>query len=143
MLRAGILDFINNNFRIGTLFILSACLLTVFLTRQAADEIDTVDIYPTAIKNLPTAMNYNSEEGFTCTGLTWDTKEGVFWIANFGKARPELEEIQPSLIKISEDFSCIYAELSLVGIADETNSMNLQGISYDGTDDSLWIVLGG
>lgn len=78
-------------------------------------------------------------EDFTCTGMTYDSLNKSFWIADNG-ASDASEEVHPRLIEISSDFKHILNTIDLKEIMDD--SFNLQGLSYDKIDDALWIATG-
>ncbi len=73
-----------------------------------------------------------NEPGFTCTGLTYDIKSDSFWIGNYGKISQTNEMKNPSLVQISNDFKKIKKQIVIKGDVD------IQGVSYDSTTDTLW-----
>lgn len=77
-------------------------------------------------------------KNFTCTGLTWDSKEKVFWIADYG-ASYNSETKFPRLVKMDQNLN----EIGYINLSGALNSDdNLQGISYDISNDSIWIAVG-
>lgn len=77
-------------------------------------------------------------ENFTCTGLTWDSKEKVFWVADYGSTSNNGVK-NPRLVKMDQNLKII-GDIDLSSVI-ETDD-NLQGISYDISDDSIWIAIG-
>lgn len=78
-------------------------------------------------------------ENFTCTGLTYDEKSDTFWIADYGVLSSN-ERTIPRIVQINKDMTSVISELSLNDILG--GDINLQGISYDKKDDSLWLATG-
>lgn len=79
------------------------------------------------------------EENFTCTGLTYDKKEDSFWIGDYGKS-PLNGVIFPRIVEVDKNFQNVLRVILLNDILD--SSANLQGITYDDNDDSLWLAVG-
>lgn len=77
-------------------------------------------------------------ENFTCTGLTWDSKEKAFWIADYGTTSND-EKKNPRLVKMDRNLNII-GYINLSGVLKSGD--NLQGISYDISNDSIWIAIG-
>lgn len=78
-------------------------------------------------------------DNITCTGLTFDPNDKTFWIADHGKLPGESLTF-PKLIKVNDSFSTVLSELSLSDIL--TQPSNLQGISYDTKDNTIWLATG-
>lgn len=78
-------------------------------------------------------------DNFTCTGLTFDEKNKTFWIADYGALDSNDKPI-PRIVQINKDMTSVISELSLNDILGQ--DINLQGISYDKKDDSLWLATG-
>lgn len=78
------------------------------------------------------------EENITCTGLTYSKKNNSFWIADLGSKKKN-EERLPRLIETNDKFDSIK---SIVYIKDFNEEVNLQGIYFDDTSDTLWIATG-
>ena len=76
---------------------------------------------------------------FTCTGLTFDIQNNTFWIADFGTEKNNSER-KPRLLELNEEFTEVLEVIDLSNICD-TNT-NLQGITYDVKDDSIWLATG-
>lgn len=79
------------------------------------------------------------ENNFTCTGMTYDSKDNSFWIADYG-AQSEDERLVPRLVKVDEELSKVITTIYLERLVDD--KFNLQGISYDVINDTLWIATG-
>lgn len=72
-------------------------------------------------------------KGFTCTGLTYDRKRNTFWIGNYGKLTPSDKLKTPSIIQVSADFKTILSKITFTD-----SDIDIQGVSYDETTDTLW-----
>ena len=81
----------------------------------------------------------DSDGSFTCTGLSHDTVENVFWGGYYGKTDPEDVNLSPALIKLDMDFN-ILDEIPLDLFAGENPKMSLQGVAFDSVDNSLWFT---
>ena len=79
------------------------------------------------------------EENFTCTGMTYDSKDNSFWVADYGALTGE-QELKPRLIEVNADLNTELRTIDLRNLVED--SFNLQGVSYDANDDSLWIATG-
>jgi len=74
----------------------------------------------------------------TCTGLTYDSKDNTFWIGDYGAL--EKDQIpQPKLYEVTADFLRV---LRIIQLDNLEETANLQGVSYDSVNDSLWIATG-
>ncbi len=87
---------------------------------------------------LPDVMYSSPGSGFTCTGLTYSPKSDTFYIGNFGMTFPSDSERSASIVQLSKNCSEVLSETPLNEIVSET--INLQGISYDTSNDSFWIA---
>ena len=83
--------------------------------------------------------NEFNENDFTCTGMTYDTKNNSIWIADYG-AENDNNELNPRLLELDYEYKNVINIINLKNIMD--NSFNLQGISYDEIDNSLWLATG-
>lgn len=90
---------------------------------------------------IPDASNYSPGSGFTCTGLAYDNVDDVFWVGNYGSEYPKSDVVLPTIIKMSKDFKEIEDEIRIYEIFPDRN-INLQGVAYDNSDDSLWFADG-
>lgn len=72
----------------------------------------------------------------TCTGLTYDSENHFYWIGNYGKSKPNVEEKSPQIIECNEDFTSCKNIIAL------EESVNVQGIAYDHTSQTLWYTDG-
>lgn len=73
-------------------------------------------------------------ENFTCTGLTFDTIDEVFWIADFG-ALNKYDEAVPRIIAVDKNLNKCMNNM-LIGGADDPN---LQGLAFDESNNTLWV----
>lgn len=79
------------------------------------------------------------EDDFTCTGMTYDTKDNAFWIADYGAQSGE-DVLTTRLVEIDSEFKKVIDIINLEQLVDDT--YNLQGVSYDLVNDTLWIATG-
>lgn len=89
-------------------------------------------------KEIIDFSRFNSED-FTCTGLTYDSKEDTFWIADYGAYNAD-DEANSRLVEVDRKFTSIIRTIDLSNILD--TSANLQGIAYDSQDNELWLAIG-
>lgn len=90
----------------------------------------------------PQEIFYFEEAGlgnFTCTGMTYDSKNDTFWIADYG-ALPGDSNLHPRLIEMKSDFTETVTILDISNLVDK--KANIQGICYDEHDDMIWIATG-
>lgn len=76
---------------------------------------------------------------FTCTGLTYDTKEDCFWIADYGSLEKD-DLVKPKIIAVDSELTYVVRTIDLPNMPFE--SVNLQGISYDSYRDEIWAAIG-
>lgn len=76
-----------------------------------------------------------NESDFTCTGMTYDDENNSIWIADYGS-----EEKHPRLVEVNASFDKVLRVIDLQSL--DSTTFNLQGISYDKKNDSLWIASG-
>lgn len=121
-----------------------ALVLIVFITgflliatRPSNKSIISSDLIPITVLDykeiivLPSL--HDNELGFTCTGITYDNKRDSFWIGNYGKINQSQNEAKPSIVQVSKDFKTIKNEIIIHG-----DDVDVQGVSYDETTDTLW-----
>lgn len=101
--------------------------------------IDSKVLSPFKQSNLPDLRNSSKDAGFTCTGLTYDPNEDVFWVGNYGKETIDQKEISPSIVKLSRDFTTVLNEIKIKPLLNE-NDINIQGLAYDSNENSLWFT---
>lgn len=78
-------------------------------------------------------------EDFTCTGLTYDSKDEAFWIGDYGAMNSE-DQAKPRIIEVDGSFGSVLRTVELNDLLD--SSANLQGVSYDNSADCLWLAVG-
>lgn len=66
-----------------------------------------------SIIKVPDIKGGPIHKGFTCTGLTYDTNEDIFYIGNIGKELPTSEGFQSTIVKVSKDFMTNLGEIDL------------------------------
>lgn len=86
---------------------------------------------------LPDAQFSANGLGFTCTGLTYDKNESIFYVGNYGKMKPTDSETHHSIVKLSKDCSNIIDEINLSNIS---NINDVQGVAIDTATNTLWVV---
>lgn len=95
------------------------------------------------IVNLnPIKIIYFEELGldnFTCTGITYDSLNNSYWIADYG-ANSINDKPIPRIIEIDNEFKTIKNIISLENKLDKES--NLQGITYDSDNDYLVLATG-
>ncbi len=86
--------------------------------------------------DIPDINESDKGLGFTCTGITYDLKDDTYWLGNYGKLHRDSVNNEPSLVEISADFSTVINQIPV------EKCMDVQGIAYDKTNDSLWFSSG-
>ena len=76
---------------------------------------------------------------FTCTGLTYDSKDNSFWVGDYGAMNPN-EPAVPRIIEVDRSLNSILRTVDLNDVLDST--ANLQGVTYDCNSDCLWLAIG-
>ncbi len=98
--------------------------------------IEASRIDPVSTVILPNSR-YNMH-GFTCTGMTYDSVEDCFYVGNYGKVIPDDSIHRPSIIKLSRDMQLL-DEIDFDEIESDDNNKNVQGVTFDASDNTLWI----
>ena len=75
----------------------------------------------------------------TCTGLTYDIRDDSFWIGDYGSVDSKTKA-KPRLIEVDHEFTHVIKTIELVDVLN--TSANLQGVSYDKKEDTLWLAVG-
>lgn len=78
-------------------------------------------------------------DNITCTGLTFDTNDESFWIADYGKSYNNSVN-KPRLIEVDRELKHVIKIIKLDKI--NSNNFNLQGITYDSYSDNLALATG-
>lgn len=108
-----------------------------FLRRPRPLNSDSIDYELSTVKKI--YFDEMGLENFTCTGLTYDYNEDVFWVADYG-ALPGEDIISPRLVKFNSELTEYLAIFDIgqsIGV-----SPNVQGIAYDGINNTLRIATG-
>lgn len=111
--------------------------ILLLATRPYNKSIISSDLIPITVldydKIIELPSLYDNELGFTCTGITYDNKRDSFWIGNYGKINQSQNEAKPSIVQVSKDFKTIKSEIIILD-----DAVDVQGVSYDETTDTLW-----
>ncbi len=107
--------------------------LNYFPTNQI-DEGGAQTIKPTERVSLP-ALNGRR---ITCTGMTFDPDDNLFWICDYGRETESDPNYEPGIVGLDASFTKVERvfRLSL-----EPND-SLQGITYDTASHTLWFTTG-
>lgn len=81
-----------------------------------------------------------AENNFTCTGMTYDEVDDVFWIADYGKMNKD-DVLNPRIVELSRDLKSVKSVIDIKALVKD-NDFNLQGVSFDNKNNSLWIATG-
>lgn len=111
---------------------LTMLVITIFLIGCGKQE----GIISKSIIQVPDVEGGLEGKGFTCTGLTYDNKEDVFYVANIGKATPKTEGFKSTIVKVSKDFKENLGEIKLYETFKEMS--DIQGLTIDYSDNSFW-----
>lgn len=84
-------------------------------------------------------FNEFGSDNFTSTGLTFDKKDNVFWIGDYGALKSTYSPT-PRVIEVNRDLTKVLSIIDLSNVL--SNSDNLQGVAYDEITDSLWLAVG-
>lgn len=79
----------------------------------------------------------NAGEGFTCTGLSYDQADDVFYVGRYGKVYSDDEYSESEIIVLDSDFGLMRI-IELTQIPELENS--IQGIAYDSKSDTIWFT---
>ncbi len=122
-------------------FVLYKLFLRYEYQKTISSKINASDLVDASCKSInPDKIVYVenlSLDNFTATGMTYDTKSNSFWIADHGTN--DFDKLK--LIELNDKLDSI---VNIVEIENYTNSNsnNLQGITYDKSNDSFWLALG-
>lgn len=99
------------------------------------DNIKIIDLDPVDTVELPNVLS----DGYalTVTGLSYNVKDNIFYIGNYGKAVKDDKNFHPSIVTTSSNFSTIENILYF-----ENKELDMQGIVYDEINESLWYTNG-
>lgn len=126
------------------IFVLVIVLMVILYNRnQMKNKIDVtslkgvtiIDLEPIEYVELPSVLDNGA--ALTATGISYNTNEDVFFIGNYGKATIDDSQFYPSIISMTQGFSCINNVLHF-----DVGSIDVQGIAYDETNDSFWYTNG-
>lgn len=120
------------------LLILINMLVATIITGCSIDENKKADNIPTLMSEIPMPDVELGDpgKGFTCTGLTYDENEDIFYVGNIGKALPSTEGFKSTIVKLSKDGTTNLGEIKLYNTFPEMS--DIQGITVDKSDDTLW-----
>lgn len=89
-----------------------------------------------SVVKLPDVLNGESGKGFTCTGLTYDAVENVYYMGNIGKITPDIPGCHSTIVKLSDDFTVNLGEIEIGKIF--PTRQDVQGVTFDSSDNTLW-----
>lgn len=112
----------------GLLFLVS----TIF---QSCSKIEHKQLLYTI--DLDSLMNIQNARPFTCTGLAYNSVLHEWYVGNIGISKPEAGQINSSIEVFNEDFTQWLRSIELAQIF--PNMVDVQGLSIDSTDGSLWV----
>lgn len=87
-------------------------------------------------QKLPDAQGGDLNEGFTCTGLTYDPVDLNWWCGNDGRNLDGDVTYEPSLVQVSLNGVTLVDEIDVGTLFASAESV--QGVAYDTSDDTLW-----
>ena len=96
-------------------------------------------IYSTQSYTLPYVDTEDGKVGFTCTGLTFDEVNEVWWIGCYGRTNEDEEYGHSRIIEMDRDFEKILNVLDISSLVEGTKD-NIQGVAYDNSNNSLWFT---
>jgi hypothetical protein len=88
--------------------------------------------------SFPDAIEGVVGEGFTCTGLAWDSSRSTFWVGNFGAPTDADATSQSSLVQMTAAGVKV-SEIDLFALYGGGFG-GIQGVAWDSSDDSLWVA---
>ena len=110
---------------------------TDFSSSEIAPSAEAVDgLIADEIIPLPDIELGLKGKGFTCTGLTYDEAENVFWMGNCGKKLPDSEGYSATIVKVSADGKTNLGEIKLYDLYPSMS--DIQGLTLDLSDNTLW-----
>lgn len=126
------------------IFTLAIAMIVIFYNKnQMKNKIDVntlkgvtiVDLEPIEHVELPS--NLDNGAALTATGISYNMNSSEFFIGNYGKATKDDSQFYPSIISMPQDFSCVDNVLHF-----DVDSIDVQGIAYDESNDSFWYTNG-
>ncbi len=117
-------------------YILSIVIALILFT--ATGCYDKADNIPKLISEtvLPDVDMGETGKGFTCTGLSYDETEDIFYVGNVGQGLPSEEGFKQTIVKLSKDGKTNLGEIKLFEAFPEMK--NIQGLTIDKSDDTIW-----
>lgn len=105
---------------------------------EVSSQPDYIEKIPYATKKvtLPDISVGAAGKGFTCTGVSYDALENVFYVGNIGKALPSTPGFKSTIVKLSKDGKTNLGEIKLY----ETypTMSDVQGVTIDTSDNTIW-----
>lgn len=115
----------------------------ILLGGKAYQEMD--DNQPLLIENIPYCISMTPlpdiadgvvGKGFTCTGLTYDKNEDIFYAGNIGKDLPATNGFKSTIVKLSKDGTTNLGEINLYTTF--STMSDIQGLTIDASDNTIW-----
>ena len=127
--------------------IIFAVILAFIINYKQASLKNTVDL--SALKDVPVTClepteyielpdQIDSTYALTPTGLCFDEVNKEYFVGNYGKAKKEDAQSQPSIVNFSHNFS----DVNYTILLDEGKEIDIQGVTYDKTNSTLWYTDG-
>lgn len=79
---------------------------------------------------------YGNGQGFTCTGLAYDSKNNVFLVGDIGQVLPDSGAPKSQIVKLSADFLTVEGTIPLYNAF--PNMGLIQGVAVDTRDNTIW-----
>ena len=105
----------------------------VFPDSQPEIPVPTGDLTASSVVLLPNLHGQNN--GFTCTGLAYDSANNCFLIGDIGALLPG-ETAQSQIVKMTTDFSEVIGTIPLYSTF--PNMTDVQGVAFDTSNNSIW-----
>lgn len=100
------------------------------------NNVKIVDLEPIEYIELPSTLDNGA--ALTATGISCDRNSNALFIGNYGKASSEDSDIYPSIISVSQDSFNVNGYIHF-----DMDSIDIQGIAFDVTNNSFWYTNGG
>lgn len=90
----------------------------------------------TTSETIPLPDLYETDKGFTCTGLAYDETDDTFLVGDIGILLPNSGTIQSQIVRVSNDFLTVEETIPLYNTF--PNMSDVQGVCIDTSDDTIW-----
>ncbi len=92
---------------------------------------------PRSTVNLPDGPFSSTGQGFTCTGMVYDTCERMFYVGDIGTVNPDDTLFHPCIEVLSEDLKHLVRTIPLYKHFPVMKTV--QGVAVDYADNTLWL----